>query len=191
MEHLSKRFWQNRYEKETIGWDLGEISKPIKVYFDQVQEKNLRILIPGCGNGHEAEYLSRLGFTNVHVVDFAETALANLRSRIPSFPISHIHLGDFFNHYGVYDIIVEQTMFCAIDPLLRQLYADKCHELLVDGGKLIGLMFGVEFDGGPPYGGNAEEYQNYFRLFSKVSFEECYNSVASRRGSELFIQIQK
>ena len=136
MKHLSKEFWQNRYETDAIGWDLGEISPPIKKYVDQIENKDLKILIPGCGNGHEAEYLWRLGFRNVHVIDIAEAPLSNLRTRIPEFPEGQIHLGDFFKHDGVYDIIVEQTMFCAIDPVLRQEYADKCHELLDEFGKI-------------------------------------------------------
>lgn len=30
---------------------------PLKVYFDQLTNKDLKILIPGGGNSHEAEYL--------------------------------------------------------------------------------------------------------------------------------------
>ena len=72
---LSKEFWSKRYTEDKTGWDLGTISEPLKKYFDQLTNKELKILIPGCGNGHEAEYLFKKGFNNVHLLDFAkETA---------------------------------------------------------------------------------------------------------------------
>ena len=53
-----KEYWINRYKEERTGWDIGYPSTPLKEYIDQLQDKNLRILIPGAGNGYEAEYLS-------------------------------------------------------------------------------------------------------------------------------------
>lgn len=190
-QELSKEFWKSRYQESNTGWDLGAVSPPIKAYFDQVDDKSISILIPGCGNGHEAEYLFNKGFTNVHVIDLAEEPLQNLQSRTPGYPSGQCHVGDFFKHVGEYDVIVEQTMFCAIDPALRQAYADKVHELLKDEGKLVGLMFSRDFDGGPPFGGNKTEYQEYFKKFSSINFDDCYNSVEPRQGSEYFIQIKK
>ena len=192
VEHLSKDFWKGRYQLDSTGWDLGEISRPIKEYFDQVEDKSIRILIPGSGNGHEAEYLHQLGFKNVHVLDFASEPLTNLQNRVPSFPIKNIHCGDFFLHEGQYDIIVEQTLFCAIDPRLRQKYAENCSRLLNPEGIVVGLLFMFELDGGPPYGGSKNEYLIYFKnKFSIIKMEKCYNSIQSREGRELFIRIKK
>lgn len=191
MEHLSKDFWSSRYQNESTGWDLGNVSPPIKVYFDQIEDKSLRILIPGCGNGHEAEYLFNHGFVNVHVVDLAEEPLLSLKSRVPSFPESHLHLDDFFEHEGSYDFIIEQTMFCAIDPKLRQSYANKAIELLAKGGMIVGVLFNRDFEVGPPYGGSKEEYLGYFSQFESVKMDDCYNSALPRQGSELFVQIGK
>lgn len=189
MEHLSEEFWSNRYEAGTTGWDLGEVSPPIKEYIDQLTNKSIQILIPGCGNGYEAEYLWKNGFQNVHVIDLALEPLNNLKRRCPAFPEGQLHHGDFFEHLGKYDLIFEQTMFCAIDPVLRQKYADTVRELLVPGGKLVGVLFNRDFEGGPPYGGNKEEYLAYFKDFSKVIMEPCYNSYPARQGSELFVRI--
>lgn len=187
MEHLSEEFWSQRYKEDNTGWDLGVISPPIKSYFDQVENKDLSILIPGCGNGHEAIYLHENGFKNVHVLDISIEPLNSLRKRIPSFPQKNIHCSDFFQHQGEYDIIVEQTMFCAISPKLRMQYAENVKRLLKSTGKLIGLFFEFELDGGPPYGGNRQEYRGYFNTyFDEVKFEECYNSIKPREGRELF-----
>jgi len=187
MEKLSKEFWSQRYTDDSTGWDLGEISKPIKAYFNQVENKELEILIPGCGNGHEAEYLHLQGFSNVHVLDFARAPLDALTHRVPSFPKENVHCGDFFEHQGKYDLIVEQTLFCAIDPSLRKKYAENVKRLLEPNGQLIGLFFEFELDGGPPFGGDRKEYHTYFDPhFSSVQFEDCYNSIKPREGRELF-----
>ena len=191
MTHLSEEFWSQRYQDNQTGWDLGQVSPPIKAYVDQLEYKSLKILIPGGGNSYEAEYLWNSGFENVFVIDLSQRPLDNLKGRCPDFPENQLIQGDFFEHSGTYDLILEQTMFCAIDPVLRQKYADQVFDLLNPQGKLVGVMFNREFEGGPPYGGNMAEYQSYFTKFSAVSMELCYNSIAPRQGSEIFIRIQK
>lgn len=192
MSELSKEFWSKRYSDNKTGWDLGEVSPPIKAYFEQVEDRSIKILIPGCGNAYEAEYLFNSGFKNVNVIDLAAAPLQNLRGRVELFPEDQTHQGNFFDHEGAYDLIVEQTMFCAIDPTLRQAYADKVYDLLVPGGKLIGLLFNRDFEGGPPFGGSVEEYLGYFKTkFSKVDITPCYNSYPPRQGAEVFINLVK
>ncbi|MFT5618794.1 MAG: hypothetical protein ACI85I_002029 [Arenicella sp.] len=120
MEKLDEKYWQSRYENQQIQWDIGTISTPLKVYFDQLQNKELKILIPGAGNAHEAEYLHNLGFKNVFVVDLAEEPLGNLKARVPSFPKQHLIHSNFFDlENQKFDLIVEQTFFCALNPNLR------------------------------------------------------------------------
>ena len=51
------RHLEMRWQHQQTGWDLGMISPPIKQYIDSIDDKNQRILIPGCGNAHEAVYL--------------------------------------------------------------------------------------------------------------------------------------
>ena len=53
------------------GWDIGGPSTPLVKYFDQLADKQRKILIPGAGNAYEAEYLWAQGFSNVHVLDIA------------------------------------------------------------------------------------------------------------------------
>ena len=58
---LTSEVWNDRYQNKDIGWDIGKISTPLKEYFDQLENKDLKIAIPGCGNAYEAEYLRALG----------------------------------------------------------------------------------------------------------------------------------
>ena len=192
MTQLDEQFWSDRYRNDNTGWDLGQVSTPLKAYFDQLINKDLKILIPGCGNAYEAAYLHQLGFTDVHVLDLSQEPLNAFIKNNPSFPQEHVHQGNFLKAEGCYDLIIEQTLFCAIDPSLRQEYAVAASNQLKEGGKLVGVMFGREFESGPPFGGTEMEYQKYFTPhFSEVKFEECYNSIEPRKGSELFVQLTK
>jgi hypothetical protein len=192
MEKLSAEYWSNRYQKSEIGWDLRQVSPPLKEYIDQLDDKSISILIPGCGSGYEGEYLFRQGFTNVHLLDFSKEPLEAFQKRVPGFPNSHLHVCDFFKHQGQYDLILEQTLYCAIDPSLRGEYAKKTAELLKEEGKLVGLLFNREFEGGPPFGGSKKKYEVCFGPFySTLKMEVCYNSITPRKDTELFIQLQK
>lgn len=190
---LNEDFWNNRYRSNETGWDIGQVSTPIKEYIDQLTDKTARILIPGAGNAYEAEYLYRNGFENIHVLDISTLAIQNLRKRIPEFPEEHLHCEDFFAHEGIYDLIIEQTFFCAIDPALRGQYATKMKSLLDHHGKLAGLLFGEEMNTAhPPFGGNREEYLELFRQdFEILVLDDAHNSIPPRAGSELFFILRR
>ncbi len=191
--NLSDFFWENKYKTNKTGWDLGEISPPLKTYFDQLIDKDLKILIPGGGNSYEAEYLFNNGFNNVYVVDLAKTALENIKNRIPNFPDSQLILGDFFDLNDAFDLIIEQTFFCAINTDLREKYALKMKDLLRSKGKLVGLLFDAKLnEDHPPFGGNIKEYTTYFESYFKMEiFTKCYNSFHNRQEMELFIKLVK
>jgi len=52
--NFDEQYWTERYDAGKDGWDLGCISPPIKEYIDQLTNKDIKILIPGAGNSHEA-----------------------------------------------------------------------------------------------------------------------------------------
>ena len=189
---LDQTYWDNQYKANATGWDLGKVSPPIKSYIDTIENKEVKILIPGCGNTYEAEYLLEQGFTNVTVIDIAPTLVENLKQKFANHKSITIVLGDFFEHQGEYDYIIEQTFFCALPPILRQRYVWKMHQLLSNHGKLVGLLFNREFEVSPPFGGNLKEYEHLFRnafVFNSISLAK--NSIPARENTELFIEFQK
>ncbi|MEN8703897.1 MAG: methyltransferase domain-containing protein [Polaribacter sp.] len=190
---FDESFWDNKYKTNKTGWDLGQVSPPLKAYFDQLTNKELKILIPGGGNSHEAEYLLNNGFTNVYVVDISKLALDNLKQRVPNFPSSNLIHQNFFELEQTFDLIIEQTFFCALNPNLRKNYVNKMYGLLKENGKLVGLLFDVKLnEDHPPFGGSKGEYLNYFTpYFSIEIIEKSHNSVPSRLGRELFIKLKK
>ncbi|PQV45079.1 thiopurine S-methyltransferase [Jejuia pallidilutea] len=187
-----ENYWSKRYLQHNTGWDIGVPSTPLKTYIDQLENKNLKILIPGAGNSYEAEYLFKNGFENTYVLDIANVPLIAFQKRVPHFPSEQIIKGDFFKHKGIYDLVLEQTFFCSFPPLPenRKQYALKIHELLHKRGKLVGLWFNFPLTNDMekrPFGGSKEEYLNYFKpLFNVNTFKNCYNSIPSRMGRELF-----
>jgi len=190
---LTKEYWEGRYAENQTGWDVGSISEPLKNYIDQLENKHLRVLIPGAGNAYEMEYLWNQGFTNAFVLDIAATPLENLQKRNPSIPKNHLIQTDFFQWNETYDLILEQTFFCALHPNLRAAYAQKMASMLRPNGKLVGLFFDTDFGNDfPPFGENKEEYLSYFTpYFDILTFEKCRNSIAPRVGKELFFIFQK
>ena len=131
MTKLNKDFWENRYKTKETGWDVGEITTPLKEYIDQIDNKDLKILIPGAGNGYEFDYLTSKGFKNVWVIDVAQQPLENLSKRNPNYKNNFIQ-SDFFELNGQFDLILEQTFFCALEPNLRSKYVDKMYSLLTE-----------------------------------------------------------
>ena len=190
---LNENFWDYKYKTNETGWDLGEISPPLKAYFNQLTNKELKILIPGGGNSYEAEYLFNKGFKNVYVIDLSSTALLNLRTRVPSFPSSHLIQANFFDIDMNFDLIIEQTFFCAIDPNLRPAYAAKAFEMLNKNGKVVGLLFDAPLNNShPPFGGSKTEYVEYFKPYFVIkTMEEAHNSINPRQGKELFFILRK
>jgi SAM-dependent methyltransferase len=190
---FDKDYWNKKYLTDDTRWDIGYPSTPLKAYIDQLSDKGLSILIPGSGNAYEAEYLIHKGFENVYLIDWSEVALENFRKKEHTIPDDHLFCGDFFEHQGKYDLIIEQTFFCSIDPSLRSRYANKVHELLTEKGKLVGLLFDDRLnDDKPPFGGSKEEYITYFLPYFKFKvYDTAYNSISPRAGGEIFMILVK
>jgi methyl halide transferase len=190
---LDAQYWNNRYTTADTGWDMRQVSPPLQAYIDQLANKALRILIPGCGNSYEAMYLLQQGFTNITVMDIAIEPVKLLQEKCNGMAGIKIIHGDFFEHTGAYDLILEQTFFCAIDPKLRSIYVQQMHALLAPGGKLVGVLFNTMFEkAGPPFGGSITEYKQLFNYyFSLAVMTNCYNSYSKRAGTEVFINLSR
>ncbi|MCM4173686.1 methyltransferase domain-containing protein [Arenibacter sp. TNZ] len=186
---LNKDFWEHKYDQGDMGWDVGYISTPLKEYIDQLTNKNLKILIPGAGNSYELLYLVENGFSNVYVVDIAKQPLDHIQQKIPIFPQDQLIEGDFFDlELNNFDLILEQTFFCALDPSLRKNYVLKMRQLLKPNGKLVGLLFNFPFtEAGPPFGGSREEYKSLFQEHFNIKIlKTAHNSIKPRADKELF-----
>lgn len=189
---LDQDYWDTQYKESATGWDLGQVAPVLVKYINSIDNKSTKILIPGCGNTYEADYLLQQGFLNITVIDIAPSLVKNLRKKFADNKNITIIQGDFFEHEGNYDLILEQTFFCALPPIMRQRYVWKMHELLNENGKLAGLLFNRTFEIGPPFGGSKEAYENLFKpAFIALQMDENPDSAAPRAKSEVFIELKK
>ncbi|WP_131667834.1 methyltransferase domain-containing protein [Psychrobacter pygoscelis] len=187
-------FWQQRYAAGELKWDMGQVSPPIKAYIDQLpaSAKSLDIMVAGAGNAYEVGYLHELDFDRVTVFDIAAAPLNNFANSHPDFPKDHLVCADFFklsSEQYQFDLAIEQTFFCAIEPQWRVEYVRQMHALLKANGKLVGVLFDREFSSmTPPFGGSEAEYRALFAPYFEIEvMQRCYNSHPARQGSELFV----
>ncbi|MBL7788848.1 MAG: methyltransferase domain-containing protein [Chitinophagales bacterium] len=189
---LDAQYWDNQWKSQTTGWDLGMPAPPLVSFIETIENKNARILIPGCGNAYEAEYLISKGFTDITLIDISETASNLLKEKFAKNPQVKVICDDFFKHNENYDVILEQTFFCALPTRMRQRYVWKMHHLLKEYGILAGLLFNRTFEQSPPFGGSREEYEELFHgAFFFEILETASNSIQPRSQTELIFQFKK
>jgi thiopurine S-methyltransferase len=190
--NLDDTYWDNRYKKKETGWDIGYANSIHIEYVKSNFSKEARILEPGAGSAYEATKLWRAGYTNVFPLDYSSTVKKEFTSKNPEFPAEQYLIGNFFELEGKFDLILEQTFFCALNPSLRESYVAKMHSLLQTGGRLMGVLFSFEKEDGPPFGGSIEEYTALFeKKFKIIRLEKAVNSIPERKGNELFFELLK
>jgi SAM-dependent methyltransferase len=193
-----KEFWNQRYIDKNTGWDLGQVAPP---FVHLVEARKLApyssILIPGAGRSWEAAYLSRHGF-DVTCVDFAPEAIAEARELAKNEGARVRFLEeDLFDLTpektgGVFDYILEQTCFCAIDPDRRPDYVKMAVRMIRPGGEMVGLFYVHGREGGPPWTTTAEEVRALFRdHFDFLEFAITDLSVESRKGEEILARLRR
>ncbi|MEB3200594.1 MAG: bifunctional hydroxymethylpyrimidine kinase/phosphomethylpyrimidine kinase [Synechococcaceae cyanobacterium] len=156
--------WDRRYRDGSDAWELGQAAPPLQRFLRShplAPRPPARVLVPGCGRGHEARLLAELGF---HVVglDFSGEAIAAAqrlhgpsRERLRWLQADLLDPGALAAAEllpGSVDGIVEHTCFCALEPELRRRWLESLTRLLSPQGWLLGLFACHRHGGGPPYG---------------------------------------
>ncbi|HKI61140.1 MAG TPA: methyltransferase domain-containing protein [Mariprofundaceae bacterium] len=145
--------WEQRYQQGETGWDRGTASPAIEHWLSAVLKAPARVLIPGCGRGHEAVFLASHGF-DVTGIDIATSAVLHLEEQLAAEGLkAEVILGDLFAYQPdkPFDVVYEQTCLCAIQPHERPAYEAKLHSWLKPGGHLLALFMQTGADGGPPF----------------------------------------
>lgn len=188
-------FWSQKYQESTLpGWDLDGPHPELKSFLQQLKLNKQRILVPGCGQGHDAALLAEKGHV-VTAVDFSETALKMARARYGHIANLQFLHADVFrlgrSHEQAYDIVFEHTFYCAITPDRRDELILSWRRYLADGGHLLGIFFVVPKRSGPYFGGSEwelrEKLQKPFRL---LYWTRLKHSPGWRNGGELMVFAQ-
>ena len=101
----SKKYWNDRYNNNDIGWDIGKVSHPIKKWFDHESDISKKILIPGAGRGFEVGYAYEIGFKNVYYLDFSNSASQKFKKQFPNFPKSQI-ITSITHYASIFKVII-------------------------------------------------------------------------------------
>ena len=146
--------WESRYQSGETGWDRGASSPALSVWLEKSGLRSgCRMLVPGCGRGHEVVHLAELGF-EVTGIDIAPSAVTHLKQALNTKGLSaKVMQADLFQYRpdSPFDAIYEQTCLCAIQPEQREQYEALLYDWLKPGGSLYALFMQTAADGGPPF----------------------------------------
>ena len=158
--------WESRYQTGDMPWEKGAPSPGLLEYLADHPPLTGKILVPGCGWGHDVRAISKpenevIGF------DIAPSAIRGAQS-FPVVANEHYLSGDLFalppSLHGVFDWVWEHTCFCAIDPGMRGRYVEAVTTALKPGGHLLAVFYmNPDHDeGGPPFGASPSELNALF-----------------------------
>ena len=149
------RDWNQAYESGDTPWDKGRAAPPL-VAFLETRRIAGRVLVPGCGTGHDVRALSAQG-AEVTGLDLAPLALERARNHPPAGTERYLE-GDFLELpdelRGAFDWVVEHTCLCALEPDDRARYARSVHAALRPCGHYLAIFYRhiEDYTGdGPPH----------------------------------------
>lgn len=169
--------WNERYLKGETPWEKGAPAPPLLELLEKTDPEiwgGGKVLVPGCGTGHDVRALSSRGIKALGL-DLAEEAFRRAEAH-PKVGEENYEIADFLDagwregkHFSA---IWEHTCFCAIDPARREDYAKACADLIVTGGCLVGVFFLNPYDPGedwegPPFPTEVQELDSYFSPWFK------------------------
>jgi SAM-dependent methyltransferase len=159
--------WEAHYISKDMPWEKGA-PHPALLDFLETSEVRGRVLVPGCGTGHDVRALAAHGAEPVGL-DIAPSAIASAQA-LPAAGMETYLLGDFFAPppamIGAFDWVFEHTCFCAIDLGRRPAYVKSAHAALKPGGKLLAIFYldpgNDSPDEGPPFEVSLAELDRLF-----------------------------
>jgi len=189
--------WQRHYDEGDLGWDLGQVAPPFVTLFESNLIVPGKTLVPGCGRGHEVVYLAENGF-DVTAVDYSVGAVNHLKAVVEKRQLNtrilHMNFFELDPAYNeIYDLLIEQTFFCAISPEQRPMYVATVARALKKGGMLAGLFYHTGQEGGPPFNTTQDDIVKSFSdSFEIRELAQAKNSAEQRKDKEwLAILVKK
>jgi len=158
--------WEERYQEGDTGWDRGGASPALMQWLDDGHVKEgARVLIPGCGYGHEVIELASRGHaaTGLDIAPSAITALNHSLNNMSASSSEAVCVDLFDYEPSVnFDAVYEQTCLCTMTPTEYVQYEQKLHGWLKDGGVLLLLLMQTGDPEGPPFHCDLKEMRQLF-----------------------------
>lgn len=194
MDTRKDQFWTNIYQTETPGWEMNSPNPALVDVLPQIRLPRSRVLILGCGSGHDAAHFAEQGHL-VTAVDFSPEALERAKAQHKNSNISWLQADAFElpeKLHGQFDVIFEHTFYCAIDPDRRNDLVKAWRKYLAPKGHLLGIFFVMDKLLGPPWGGSEWELRQRFKgKFQLLYWTRWRKSAPGRQSKELVIYAQK
>jgi SAM-dependent methyltransferase len=183
--------WEARYVAGETPWDKGA---PHPALVDWLKENAMpgRVLVPGCGAGHDVRAISRGDASQVVGVDLSLTAIRHAHTLGGKGNEQYV-VGDFLAGEPFekpFDWIFEHTCFCAIPPMRRVDYVQAAANALGFGGHLVAVFFthpDNDDPHSPPFACSVEELDAFFGgQFELLSSKSQIKTYPGREGREVF-----
>jgi len=194
--------WESRYQSNDIPWDKGEASPPL-IDFLRTHPVQGRVLVPGCGFGHDVRAIGRAGAGRADVLglDLAPSAIQGARGISACDAAGgRYEQSDFLalpqQYHGAFDWVWEHTLFCAIDPAVRPRYAASVCAALKPGGRYLAVFYlnpKLEpGESGPPFGVAPREldalFDSAFELMRDWVPQKAYPGREGRERMRLYVK---
>lgn len=195
-ESLSAEDWSEAYkEAPQPGWDLGGPHPQLKAIMPQLKLNKMRVLVLGCGQGHDAAFFAEQGHF-VTAVDFSEEALSRARTLYGHHSQLQFVKADALNlprsMDQKFDLIFEHTCYCAIPPQKRNDLTKTWRQVLADEGHVLGIFPVYDRPAGPPFSSSEWELRKRFeKSFQFLFWNRTRLTAPQRIGQEVAIYMQK
>ncbi len=189
--------WEEIYQNDDAGWDLGQPSPPLLAFLSEgILPQGKRVLVPGCGTGHELPVLAAAGYTVIGV-DLAPSAVSTAEQRLADAGLTGtVYEADVLDTDCQLEVdwIFDQTFFCALRPDQHSQYCEAIDRVLITGGELWTVNMRTKFTNRQPYDCAPE---TYITMLEQAGFTHTETrsldaeSYQRRRGRETLLRFQK
>jgi len=157
--------WQERWSAGLAIGEMFDTGTPSPALVKEIEEGRVpagKALVPGCGRGYDVLALAapdRVALGIELSETAVESALAfkadNGTDTCTCPENARIEQGNFFNVKDTFDFVYDYTFLCALDPSVREDWAEHMARLVKPGGLLMTLIFPINparpANEGPPF----------------------------------------
>lgn len=186
--------WEGHYVSGDMPWEKGEPSPGLVDFlagYPGLTRGN--VCVPGCGTGHDAREWAKAGFTTTGL-DLAPSAIRLCHERTQAAGLEAVfHQLNFLEALPMapFDWLFEHTLFCAINPRMRDNYVDSVRRWLRPKGNYLAVNYLIPDTDGPPFGTTKAELIARFLPHFELLEAWVPRSYPNRTGLELMLWWRK
>ncbi len=190
-ETLNAQVWDQVYTEERTGWDFGEAHPSLPSISAQLKLNRCRVLVLGCGKGHDAAFFARQGHF-VTAVDWSNEALKHAQQLYGTISNLTFVNADVLNMPkkmdDKFDLIFEHACYCAIPTNRRNDLVKSWKRALADQGQLLAIFPVPDKTGGPPFASSEWELRQRLKKdFHFLYWSRSRITSTNRIGRELIV----